>query len=293
MILALPYGFHENVPAIAYHQKVLGLVNKGALDVLDRKTPMHYRHWLTAPDMADTPALILGRAFHHIVLQPDLFTKIYIPEQKHPYNRPSLRQINAKKPSDETLKAIAYWRDWNTENDGKIELDEESMAKVVGMYDSVMLDPIAGPALARGRSEVVARWKDDRTGLECKAMFDCWLDDVFVLPDLKSTDDASDEGFPRSMAKWRYHVQAAHYCAAVKALTGEEASMPFIAVEKEAPYAVNIQRLGPESMRRGNEIRDRAMDKLNECLATDEWPGYRGKEGGVATVELPAYAFYD
>lgn len=289
-ILALPHGFHDHIPADVYHERVLGLVNKGALDVLDRKTPQHYRHWLTAEPITDTPALVLGKAFHVRVLQPDLFGRIYCAKQNHPYSRPSSRQINAKKPSPESVAAIRYWSEWDSSHAGLVELDEDAMEQLTGMYDSVMRDPIAGPALARGRSEVVARWADPRTGIECKAMLDSWLEDVSILPDLKSTDDASDGAFSRSIAKWRYHVQSAHYRAAVKALTGEVADMPFVAVEKEAPYAVNILRLGPESMRKGDEIRERAMDRMNECLATDTWPGYAN---GVTTVELPTYAFYE
>lgn len=283
-------GFHEGVPAKVYHERILGLVNKGALDILDRKTPMHYRHWLTEEQGQDTPALKLGRAFHVRVLQPDLFAASYISAQEHPYRRPSIRQINAKNPSSETLAAIRYFSEWDKLMGGREELDDVQMETVNGMYDAVMRDPIAGPALERGRSEIVAIWNDPDSGIQCKAMFDSWLEDVCIIPDLKSTDDASENAFARSVAKYRYHVQSAHYRAAARVLTGGNADMPFIAVESTAPYAVNIMRLDSEAMSRGDQIRQRALERLSECLMTDQWPGHGD---GVKTISLPPYAFYD
>jgi exodeoxyribonuclease VIII len=289
-ILDLPHGFHEGIGADLYHERVLGLINKGALDILDRQTPHHYRHWLTAEQTKDTPAMLLGRAFHALVLQPDVFARTFCEAIDHPYKRPTSRQINAKKPSPESVAAIRYWSEWDSSHTGMVELDGDDMQAVVGMYDAVMGHPLAGPAIANSQHEVVARWVDPRTGIECKAMFDAWMPSAALVPDLKSTIDARASAFARSCANFRYHLQSAHYRAAVKALTGENADMPFIAVEKEPPYAVNVIRLGPDSIDRGDFIRDRALDLLAECLATDTWPGHGDS---VTTVELPAYAFYD
>jgi hypothetical protein len=61
--------------------------------------------------------------------------------------------------------------------------------------------------------------------------------------------DASPSGFARSIATFRYHVQASHY---LTGLHGAERFV-FIAVEKTAPYAVAVYELDAAAMAAGDE----------------------------------------
>jgi hypothetical protein len=101
--------------------------------------------------------------------------------------------------------------------------------------------------------------------------------------DLKTTTDASPAAFARSVATFRYHVQASHY---LSGLHGAERFV-FIAVEKTAPYAVAVYELDAAAMAAGDELRQRDMRMIADCRATGEWPGY---SDDCQTLSLPKWA---
>jgi len=280
-------GIYADVAESEYHERVLGVVNKGALDAI-AKTPAHYRAWLTEPAAEETPALKFGKTLHCRVMEPERFAATYIAEQKHPHRRLSDAQRNAKKPSDETLAAIAYWDAWAVEAAGKVELSADDAAKLDAMRESIMAHPVACNLFAGGMPEATTIWHED--GLICKSRMDYWRPDIDVIADLKSTDDASPFGFARSVHSYRYAVQAAHYQSGVQSVTGTAPSFLFVAIEKSAPYAVAVYQLDVEAISRGADLRARDMARLNDCLASDSWPGY---PVGVTSLSLPAWAFKD
>lgn len=283
-------GIHTGIPAELYHQRVLGVVNKGALDELAR-TPAHYRAWVDQVEGEETPALAFGRALHCAVLEPELFARSYVAAAtEHPYRRPTPLQRNAKKPSQETLDAIAYWDDWNARMAGKTEISAEDAERIRAMCRAINADPYAGKLFQGGVAEATAVWNDPRNGLLCKARMDYYLPAMGIVVDLKTTDDASDAGFARSIANYRYHVQHAHYASAFAATGNELRAFLFVAIEKEPPYCVAVHCIDAEAEARGIELRDRAMDTLAECLRSDTWPAYAP---GIHRLSLPSWALRD
>jgi hypothetical protein len=283
-------GIYPNVPAEVYHRRELGVVNNGALKLLASKTPAHYRAWVDATDEADTPALAFGRALHCAVLEPEVYAATYVQPVEHPYRRPTPAQRNAKKPSPETVAAVAYWDQWAMANAGKVEITAEDAARIEGMRQSILRDPLARKLLTGGVAEETIVWDDPRTGLRCKARADYHTAERGVVADLKTCEDASEEGFRIAAARYSYHLQHAHYASAFQALGHELRAFLFVAVEKEPPYAVAVHTLLPESEARGIALRDRAMDALDQCLRTDSWPAY---EPRIHRIELPAWALRD
>jgi exodeoxyribonuclease VIII len=273
-IASCPPGIHANIPAEIYHRRELGVVNKGALDQLAR-TPAHYRAWIDGAEQEETPALVFGRALHALVLEPSLFAHEWA-------LRPDFGDLRTK-VGKESRDA------WQAEHEGVTVLPADDWTRLHAMRDAVMAHPVAGKLFDGGMSEATAVWIDRRTGLLCKARFDQWRDDLLLIGDLKSTEDASPGAFSRSIARYRYHVQDAHYSAGAAAL-GFPARFVFVAVEKTAPFAVGVHMLDVESASRGEELRAREMDLLNECLRTDTWPGYPDQ---VNTIALPNWAFSD
>lgn len=284
-----PGAIYPDVPHEAYHARTLGVVSKGALDRI-AKTPAHYRAWVDGAESAETPALAFGRALHARILEPDTFARTYIAEQRHPFRRVTEAQRNAKKPSDETLRAIEYWDAWEIEAAGKIEISADDAAKVEAIRDAVMLHPVAGALFVGGMAEATAVWIDPATGLLCKSRMDYWRPDISVIGDLKTTEDASPAGFARSVAKYRYAVQDAHYAAGAQAAGHDRPAFLFVAVEKEPPYAVAVYQLDREAIARGEELRARDMGLLYDCLQLDTWPSYAPV---VSTLSLPAWALKD
>ena len=270
-----PPGIHAGIPAEIYHRKELGVVNKGALDQLAR-TPAHYRAWLADTDPHDTPALIFGRALHELVLEPELFAHEYA-------QQPDFGDLRTKLGRER--------RDaWHAEHAGVSLVSADDWQRLQAMRDAVMAHPIAGKLFVGGVAESTAIWTDPDTGLLCKSRMDYHIASRGLVIDLKSTEDASESGFARSVATYRYHVQHAHYASAFQSLGHELRAFLFVAVEKTAPYAVNVHCIDADAEARGMELRDRDMAKLNQCLQTDTWPGY---EPTIHTLSLPRWAMND
>ena len=141
----------------------------------------------------------------------------------------------------------------------------------------------AGLMIAGGAAEVSLFAA--QMGVDCKGRLDYVVDDVIV--DLKTTEDASPAAFARSIANYRYHVQAAHYLALASELGMDAKRFVFIAVEKEAPYAIARYELDPADLMLAEADRQKHLTRLASCQAFDSWPSY-GYE--IKTLSLPKWA---
>jgi hypothetical protein len=229
------------------------------------KSPYHYWSRYLDPKRSapePTAAMRLGSLVHCAVLEPeDLLQR---------YGVCAPRNTKAGKEQAERMAAA-----------GIEAVTSSDMALALSMALSVRLHPAAAALLAHGKAEQSFWWDDAATGLRCKCRPD-WYAGATVV-DLKTTTDASPAGFARSVATFRYHVQASHYLAG---LHGAERFV-FIAVEKTAPYAVAVYELDAAAMAAGDELRQRDMRVIADCQATKEWPGY-GDD--CQALSLPSWA---
>lgn len=272
-----PPGIYPDIPAEVYHQRVLGVVNKGALDQI-AKTPAHYRAWVDGADdaPAETPALLFGRALHCLVLEPELFATEWA-------EQPDFGNLRTK--------AAREARDaWLAEHPGITLLSSDDWQRLHAMREAVLAHPVASALLDGGQAEATSVWTDPGTGLLCKARMDCWRPDIGVIGDLKSTVDASPAAFARAVANYRYHVQQAHYAAGAAAHGIEAPTFVFVVVEKTPPYAVCLYQLDDDAADRGDELRTRDLQRLDACLQADDWPAY---PPAVNALSLPAWAHRD
>lgn len=189
-------------------------------------------------------------------------------------------------------KPVRLWSDvlaeWTENNPGRIVLSPEVWEQLHAMAAAVHAHPAAHALLTSvpGEAEKSVYWKDPTTGVLCRCRPDWWRDD-WIIPDLKTTDDASPEGFAKSMANWRYDVQAAFYIDGIEAATGKRPkAFIFIAVEKKPPYAVGVYKLDSESEELGRLQYQHDLRVYAECLANDNWPGYGDK---IQTINMPAW----
>jgi exodeoxyribonuclease VIII len=129
---------------------------------------------------------------------------------------------------------------------------------------------------APGKAEQSVYWTDPVTGILCRCRPDFWREDDIIV-DVKTTEDASPEEFSRSLAKWRYHVQAPFYMDGIELATGRRPKgFVFLVVEKKPPYAVAAYTLDPESIELGRAEYRADLERLAECQRTDQWPGFGG-----------------
>lgn len=275
------------VPAEEYHRRELGVVSAGVLRRLHEKTPAHYRAWVDDTDEGDTPAKVFGRAYHDRVLLPELFARRYVGEPVGAPMRPTDAMRNAKNQSQSSIDRVAFWEAWDAENAGKIVMAADQFALIEAMHAALMRNPEAAELFDEGESEVTLRWIDEATGLRCKARADRWNRRKRRMADLKTTDDAGERAFGRSVVKFGYDITHAHYCEGAKACGEPVDEYLIVAQEKSAPYLVAVYQLDAPAEARGYEIRERGMRTIETCLAADNWPGY---PRGVQPLSLPGWA---
>jgi len=113
--------------------------------------------------------------------------------------------------------------------------------------------------------------------------------DKYIGLDLKSTNDASEEGFIKQASRLHYDLQAAHYEQVANDAGDEIISFPFIAIETEAPYAVNVFIPDEEFMEMGRKKRAYAKQKVAEHESSKYNTAY---EPCAKELSIPAWANY-
>ena len=170
--------------------------------------------------------------------------------------------------------------------DGKIVVSPDNYEQAKKIAASVRSHPAASKLLQEGDAEVSMFWTDPDTGYPCKARVD-FLNNLGYMVDLKTTQDASEAEFGRSIGKFGYHRQDGMYMDGYEAVTGERAKgFVFIAVETKAPYAVGVYLLDEDSELKGRTEYKELLVDFVACKKSGVWPGY---SDAVRTIELPKW----
>ena len=262
-------GIYRDVPNEIYHGDRTAISSSGLKLIL--QSPAHFVARQEQPEES-TAAMDFGSALHAALLEPVKYLESYVA-------KPELdRRTKEGKAMAESIDAALA---------DKIKINPALMADINAMVASAKRHPRVVEMLSVGEAEVSYLWKDETTGILCKCRPD-WLNDDAIW-DLKSCLDASPSGFSRACAKYGYHISAALYVEGVRRLTGKKLPFRFVASEKDAPYAVAVYEASEAFLRSGRRLVRQALDRLQACRKTAEWPSYQ-PEGQIEMVELPRWA---
>lgn len=253
----------------------LSRVSKSGLDLLHR-CPKRFKWELIDGNRREpTEAMTIGTQAHVFTLEPGKISDHYMRAPQDAPKRPTERQLNAKKPSDETVKAIEYWRDFDTISKEKEVLTAERWEQLEGMSRAVWDNRFARQLLEEdGWAESTLLWTHPESGIDCKTRPDWLLKDGSIMVDLKTTKDAGP-AFERSAMAFRYHVQAAFYMKAAEVALGQRPDkFIFLCVEKEPPFLCSVYVADEELIRAGEEEMETDLQVLQACRNTQQWPDY-------------------
>lgn len=275
-----------------YH--ALAPVSKSQLDDL-ATSPFHFYAWHrdpARPKRAEKAGQLEGNLAHCAVLEPAEFSNRYVMTPDDAPRYPTVAQWNAKKPSPDSVAAMEWWTEFNTENEGKRVITADQYEVAMRQADSIRALPEIQQFLTHGKAEISAFWTDPITGVECRCRPDfvhSLSKSSVVLLDVKTFSSAAPEEFRRQCARKRYHVQDTFYSMGFSAAAGVNVEkFIFIVVETEWPYAAASYTLGNESREEGYLECHRLLDLYEECTRTQRWPGYADK---TVSIDLPPYAF--
>lgn len=241
------------------------------------RSAAHFKAAMEEPD-EETRALIIGRIFHTAVLEPNLLAASH-------YIRPETYE-NAKGEIKRWNGNAGECKDWSAAHEDRPVLFNHELEDIIGMRKSVMENPDANAALTQGESEVCLFWQDPKTEIGLKCRCDRLSGNSVV--DLKSTEDASEEGFAKSIAKFGYDVQAAYNLDGAKALGLEKKYFIVVPVEKAKPYGCAVYQLDEASVDLGRSKYHRWLSLLAHCYEYNEWPGY---PTGIKKINVSDWEF--
>jgi hypothetical protein len=233
-----------------------------------RRSPLHYLH-ACENAREDSDTFRLGRLTHTLVLEPARVASEYVVWDMDAAERTLASMPVGKKPPSLTDKRRGkIWDAFEAAHAGLTIVTAEQMRNAQAMA-AVVLRVWTPPA----NCEVTMQWLDARTGLACKGRLDA-VDTQWVT-EIKTTYDAASAAMSRSMARYDYHCQLAHYRAGAIAcgLASPDVRARIIAVESSAPYDVAIYELDDEAMMAGDEDVARLLARVRECHDTNLWPG--------------------
>jgi hypothetical protein len=266
-------GLHPDLPNSEYHADKTSLSSSGARKLLPPSTPAKFRYEQDNPPAA-TKTFDYGNAAHKLVLG----------------NGPELVLVDHARWDTKDAKAeVAEVREA-----GGVPLKQHELDMVKAMAAAIRQHPLAAALLDpdHGVPEQSGFWLDGPTGIRRRVRFD-WLPAAgsgrLIIPDYKTTDDASDEAMQKSIAKYGYNCQAAWYEEAALALDlgGPDSELLLIAQEKKPPYLVNVIGFDFFSREIGRAKNRVAIEKFAECSASGIWPGYGDEPNYLA---LPGWA---
>jgi exodeoxyribonuclease VIII len=246
-------------------------------------------------DNGDSPAMAIGRASHAFILEGETeFNKSFLVLPADMPKKPTAAQVNAKKPSPESIYAVEMWNRFAMLAGNKEIISADDFAVIKGMKESIRSHDFARTLLKEGVSEQTAIFELVVAGqpVLCKVRPDRTPSTkMAVLLDLKTCADASYRGFLNACYKFGYFHQAAMYIdgynSAREVMIADHGwnpvdnppmdSFAFIAVEKTPPYCVAVYTLmGDNSLliEGRSQLLQNVATELN-CRRMGYYPAYQ------------------
>ena len=223
------------------------------------KSPNHYLQYINR-EFVENAAMVMGSALHCMVLEPHEFP---------------VRYIVAPITDRRTKAGKAEWAKFEEQAEDKTVLTLQQWNQITGMSNAVSAHRKATYILRGKQAEQPVNGKID--GFEFRGIMDAV--DAGAVVDLKTTTDASPEGFKKSASNFDYHLQAAIYLR----ISGRE-RFYWIAVESAAPYNVAVYEPTPQSL----EIADSYLRDLLQRFK--EWDGEPvGYGENIYELDLPPW----
>ena len=108
-----------------------------------------------------------------------------------------------------------------------------------------------------------------------------------AIVDVKTTADASPEGFGRLAYNLGYHMQADWYITGWETVTGERLPFVWLTVEADPPHLVAVYYATDDQIAAGHALNADARALFAACESSGEWPGYPPE---IAPLTMPAWA---
>ena len=243
----IPYEEYAEIPAFRSHDLTSVI-----------KCPFS---WKYRKDLEQTPALLEGRVQHTVFLEHHKFNEEFVIQPK--FDR-------------RTKDGRADYEDFMANIGNRTAITQD-------MYDNCMLRrEVVADYIPKETDQVEVTLVFEWHGHPFKARMD-WYDGQRIW-DLKTCRDASPRGFKSAINNFNYHMQAALYIDACRALDLPAEGFNFLAQEKQDPYAYVVYTLNAEALKYAQAKNEQALSLLLKCEEDEDFKPYNLE--GVQEVQL-------
>ena len=205
--------------------------------------PSEFKYWQDHRHEEQlSESLLVGGALDCSLLELSAFDDRYCVVSVDAPKQPTKAQINAKKPSEETVHAIKYWRGFEMVSKGKIRLTWDQMVCVRSMNVSILNNESTSDVFKNCKKAVLSC---ALFGFDCKVEVDLWEEKTEHEWDLKALKDVSPKGFSKAFFDFGYNIQATFYLSLARALEFDKRVFNFICVKNKEPYTVKVHSFAP------------------------------------------------
>ena len=269
---------------------IQGMVNASTLKALYRKSPKHYQASLDFPE-PEPRVFVLGSAIHCICLETEEFENRYI-------TMPEFEPTEIDKKTGEVKEKTSGWKNtkdykqqkvaWCSKHKDKVilELEEDMLCRKI--YSAYVASPYY-EMCSGGAAEITIL--STARGVQAKGKFDLLIDlgNEVLIVDLKTTSDASEEGFLKSVFNYDYDLAAAWYkemLLTIPDYEGKEIRFMWLAAEKKPPYSMCMYEASDEVLMNGRAKCSKALTSYKQWQALGAEVGYKA-EDEVVVLKVP------
>ena len=256
-------------------------------------------------DNLDTEALLQGRQFHTLLLEPDLFYERYAvldDAKKAEFLAEEVARVEKENETRTPSKALKIpeafsrrfpvYKDWQKECSQKgMELvDAEWFVGMSEMCDAIRDYEEVWEAIEGSLTEVTVFGcygggkEGDQWIMQLTARLDMLNPNGDAVIDLKTTVNAAAEPFAAQIQKYGYHKQLAFYVDVCRLAGLDKSRAGILAVEKQWPYECALHWLPDDWLQLGRTEYRADLYKIAHAFQVDEWPRI-----GVAEIMPPPW----
>lgn len=266
-------GLYPGIPEAEYHRDPVperSLSVSSSKLLLEAGGPAKF-DWARHHPHQSSAAMDLGTTVHGLVLGTGAEIAVL-----------DFKDRRTKKYAEAEEEALAA---------GQVPMLAKDYAEAQAIAGALLAHPTAGALLEGIDPEISMFWRDPEFGIWLRGRMDAlalsWSMPTIV--DVKTSKDASPDGFGKSVADYGYHRQDPHYREGLADCLGcewDEVDFVFCVVETEPPYLVATYRVDPAGVDAGREQNRIAREIYAACTASGTWPGYSEE---IEDLELPYY----
>jgi hypothetical protein len=257
----------------AYHKKTEFMSATGCKRLL--RSAEYFMDCLVDPP-EPTDAMEFGTLIHEAVLEGELFYA----------NTVKLGEMDRRTKAGKAL----YEEIYSSLKPGQRVLEAKKFEAIERILEKISKHPIAKGMLVGGDKEISGFATEPTHGIASKIRPDLLLKNDGIILDVKTTADASKEGFEKQIWNLQYHLAAYKYLY----IAGLIEKRPFdaffyLAIENKRPYSVALYRADDAQLEVGEYHYRKALKKYVSALEKNEWIGYQTESEWIG---LPDWALH-